>query len=350
MSAITLLDSWNAATRTFTQATRDTADPLVYFYRICGHVVRLHFATPPLACGLTPALAHLVTAPQLTADLTINLWDSATTGIDRPALPEAIQQPPIDLKAGGSYLHSERFQAFWQPVYGLFTMLDRATNEAFYWVDDAEQLPLAEGGAPLITLLHWWLGQRGQQIVHGAAIGSAAGGVLLVGKSGSGKSTTALACLHAGLHYVGDDYCAVAATPVPMVYSLYSSGKVYFADLARFPRLQKAQSRQAYAGADKALYFFAEAFANQLAATLPLKAILLPTVHAQQARSQLRAVSPATALLAMGPSTVFQLIGEKRQTIEQLGQLVRQLPCYRLELGADLEAIPALITDVLATL
>lgn len=350
-SARPLTDVWADAQRAFQQARAisplPTSGQQEYFYGISDRIIHLSFAGASLASLLTPALAHLATAPHPAPDLTVKLWDKGSTGVALPPLPATMQQPLSADEQWGSHAHSERFHAFLQPRYPLLTMLDRQAQEAIYWVDDADQLPLTEGGAPLLTLLHWWLGGQARQIVHGAAVGTDAGAVLLVGKSGSGKSTTALACLHAGLHYLGDDYCLVATTPQPTVYSLYSSGKVHFADLARFPRFQAAQSANRYTEADKALYFFAAPFADQIVPSLPLKAILVPTICGA-GQSRLQAVSPATALLALAPSTIFQLVGEKQQTLQQLGQLVRQLPCYRLALGPELDAIPALIGDLLA--
>lgn len=345
----TLYELWTEASDAFQQATQAPQQPVNYFYGISPYIICLRFANTALAAQLTPALAHLATAPHSSPALTVNLWDGATTGVALPLLP-ALMQPSAPVATHwGSYVHSDRFHAFWQPSYQLFTMLDRQRNEAFYWVHDAQHIPLTEGGAPLLTLFHWWLGQQERQIFHGAAVGTAAGGALLVGKSGSGKSTTALACLHAGLTYLGDDYCLVAAAPTPTVYTLYTSGKVHFADQARFPRFQAAQSSNRYTDADKALYFFAGVFADQISPRLPIKAVLLPRISAVS-QSNLSAISPAAALLALGPSTVFQLIGEKRQTLKHLGQLVRQLPCYQLELSPDITQTPALITDLLAKL
>ncbi len=347
-STLALADQWEAVNQAFAQ-TVQTVATCDYFCAIGDRVVRLCFAGEALAARLTPALAHLAVPPHPTPALTIRLWDSVTTGVALPPLPTAMLQPPSETARWGSHAHSERFHAFFQPLYQLFTMLDRQSNQAIYWVQGADCIPLTEGAAPLITLLHWWLGQQSRQVVHGAAIGTAAGGLLLVGKSGSGKSTTALACLNAGLQYLGDDYCLVAATPQPTAYSLYSSGKVHFADLARFPRLQAAQSTNRYIDADKALYFFAKPFADQIVPSLPLKALLLPTIRAGS-KSALHAVTPAKAFLAMGPSTLFQLIGERPQTMRHLSELARQLPCYRLTLGADMEQVPLLIANLLTYL
>ena len=61
---------------------------------------------------------------------------------------------------------------------------------------------------------------KGYQLVHAAAVGSEAGAVLISGKGGLGKSTTALSCLGKGLTYVGDSHVVVQLDPFPRVHSL----------------------------------------------------------------------------------------------------------------------------------
>ena len=302
-----------------------------------------------LAARLTPALAHLATTVQTPIALTIYLCESATSGVAMPPMPFQVEKQCGQEDRSGYFVDDERFRIFYQPAAQTLCLLDDRRHCAYYWIDDARHLPLSQGGAPLLTLLHWWFGKHGGQVVHGAAIGTAAGGALLVGKSGSGKSTTALAGLAAGLFYVADDYCLVRHGAEPMVHSLYSSGKLHFADLLRFPRLQSARTGTAYTQADKALFFFAEDFADQIVPALPLKALLLPVIT-ENRQTRWHEISPSAALLALAPSTVLQLVGDKQQTMQQLSQLVRQLPCYRLALGREIQAIPAAIAELLATL
>jgi hypothetical protein len=324
--------------------------PLQAFsYTIAGQGVQCHFAGKHLVERLTPALAHLRTTAPQPVTLTLYGWDSAESGIALPPLPFSVGEEQAPTNSWGYFAHDNRFRLFFQPAQQTLYLLDQAQQVAFFWLGDARQLSLADGGAPLLTLWHWWASQHGCQVVHGAAIGTATGGALLIGKSGSGKSTTALAALDAGLCYVGDDYCLVRSGAQPLLYSLFSSGKVHVADLARFPRLQALRTSLAYTNADKALFFFAGHFARTVVPVLPLKMILLPVIRAET-HSSLCEISPAQALLALAPSTLFQLVGEKAQIMPQLSQLVRQLPCFRLSLGADLSQIPALIADRLATL
>jgi hypothetical protein len=97
-------------------------------------------------------------------------------------------------------------------------VLDRARGLGFYWTEDVAAIPDYEHCAPLRKLLAWWMSSRGHQVVHAAAVGRDDGGVLIAGRGGSGKSTTALACLDSDLRFAGDDCClllAGTAAPAP---------------------------------------------------------------------------------------------------------------------------------------
>ena len=64
-------------------------------------------------------------------------------------------------------------------------------------------------GQPANRSIAAWLGSPTVQLVHGAAVAVDGRGVLIVGGSGRGKSTTALACARAGFSYLGDDMCVI---------------------------------------------------------------------------------------------------------------------------------------------
>lgn len=319
-------------------------------YTLSGHAFQLSFANQALVDRLTPALAHLAVA-EPPADpstaLTIYIWDSASTGVALPPMPSSLQGRTAPAQAWGTYSHTPTHQAFFQPAHQVLSLIDQTRNIGIYWTADADHLPIYEGGAPLLLLLHWWLGQHQRQIIHAAAVGNATGAVILVGKGGSGKSTTALCCLNEGMFYLGDDYCLLSVTDAPLVYSLYTSGKLYKADLGRFPRLQQALTTAPYAYADKSLYFFHDTLAAQLAHQRPLRAVLIPTITDGR-NCYLQPASPAAALVALAPSTTFQLCGNQRYTVQQLSQVLRQVPAYTLVLGTDLTQIPPLIANLLA--
>ena len=102
---------------------------------------------------------------------------------------------------------------------------DHLARRYLLGVEGVANLPWWEGGAPFRRQLHWALAPDALP-VHAAAVGDARGAALLVGRGGSGKSSTAVACLAAGLGFLGDDYCILRFEPEPVVHSLYCSAKV----------------------------------------------------------------------------------------------------------------------------
>ena len=70
----------------------------------------------------------------------------------------------------------------------------------------------------------------------------------------------------------------------------------------------------------------------------PLRALLLPRVTGRPATT-LNPASKSAALLALAPSTIIQLHTAGRDALERMTALVRQVPCYNLELGTDIAGI-----------
>src|SRR5262249_31012879 len=226
------------------------------------------------------------------------------------------------------------------------SMLDTTANRALFWVRSSHEMPYFERAAPLRTILHLWFGRRGLQLTHAAAVGTESGGVILVGKAGAGKSTTALACLESGLGYAADDYCLIAPGARPTVHSIYGSAKTTADALARLPFLGSLVSNPRRPAHEKALHFLHERFAARLLPSFPLKAVLVPRVAAG-APAALKPVPAAEALLALAPSTILQLPGAGADALRAIGDVVRRVPCYRLDLGLDLARVPSMIAGLL---
>jgi hypothetical protein len=180
-------------------------------------------------------------------------------------------------------------------------------------------------------------------------VGLPDGGVLLVGKGGSGKSTSALVSLDSELRYAGDDYAMVSLSPQPMVHSLYSSGKVHADNLSRLPHLVPALSNAAVLDTEKGVVFVQEHFPGRLIEGFPLRAIVLPTISGGPVTRTVPA-SRAAALAALAPSTVFQLHNSGAEALRYSAQLVREVPAYVLELGANVSDVPPVLLALLQEL
>ena len=344
-----LADFFQTACRAFEQAAQPGSERL---FHIGTQTLRLRFANERLAPRLTPALEHLAAPSAAEArmgdrpTLTVCIWDSASTGVSMPPPPWSLDAytPRGDILGQDG----ERFQVAFQSTVagaGPLSILDRRQRVGIYWLNDARQLPDYECGAPLRNLLHWGLADAGYQYVHAGAVGHLGGAVLLAGKGGSGKSTTALACLEAGWRYLADDYCLLRADPMPEVFSLYNSAKVRPDGLQRFPQLRQHADMHDRLGDEKAIVFLQRHSPDPLALHLPLRAALVLRLTGQPG-TKLAEASPAAALRALAPSTLFQLPGAGQASFQNLARLIRQIPCYYLEAGTNLAGIPNIMASL----
>ncbi|HYZ79487.1 MAG TPA: hypothetical protein VE596_19160 [Gaiellaceae bacterium] len=317
----------------FERAARGAGGAVDLRLRIAARPVCIRFAGQAAAKALRPAFAHLEAQETEPPALTLHVWDSERPAAAPPRSAEA------DAGAAGTgpsyYSESDGSRALHQPASDVFSVLTTEADRGWFWMPDATALPYWDYTAPFRHLLSWWLDAEGFRHVHGGAVGTAEGGVLLVGPGGSGKSTTALASLlDERLRYAGDDYVAVGSGPAPAVHSLYCSGKVHPEDLSRLPHLE-ALLADGNPADEKAVFYVESATAG-----FPLRAIVLPRVTDRRAARAIPGTQ-AAALAALAPSTIFQLHPPAREALAQMAQLVRRVPTYVLELGTDVETIPA---------
>jgi len=315
------------------------------FYRLGNSVIRLRFAGDVLIPQITPALEHLAIEPTSTPSLTICLWDSISTKTTMPSPPWSANDylPRGEIRG---YTNDRIHTAFHPGVWTL-SMFDSASNTGLFWIHDAREIPSYVTGYPLHVILSWWAHRYGLQLIHAAAVGALDGGVLIVGKGGSGKSTAALSCLLAGFLYAGDDYVLVDDRSVPHVYSLYNSAKLNTDQARSFPILFSDRPLFQQSDRAKTLTFLYRTHPDQLAIALPIKAILLPRITTSP-KSRLERASAGRILAGLAPSTLFQLPGEDQSTLRSLARLVTQVPNYVLNLGTDFTTIPDAVHEALA--
>jgi hypothetical protein len=182
-------------------------------------------------------------------------------------------------------------------------------------------------------------------VVHGALVARRGAAALLAGKSGAGKSTTALACALAGHDYLADDRFILARGDhmTFVAYSLFATAQVSSSALERFPQL-RAGAPTVWEPGEKVVVALGQTSRVTCASEARIQAILLPRVNGGP--PAVRPVARSRALLALAPSSLFQLVGG-RGGFERLAQLAGAVPAWQLELGPDLSAIAALVDRVL---
>lgn len=331
------LDVADLASRAFEDA-RARLDSVARDYLVAGRRIRVVVCGTELSRVLTPALAHLETPVAGDADLEIGALDSAEAGQSPPPLPSAdavVAGEPVPR----ALLRDGTVSAFGQPAEQILSVLDWNNHRAVFWAKDARELPSWEAAAPLRVILGWWLGARGIQLVHAAAVGTETGGVLVAGRGGSGKSTTSLLALRDGLLFAADDYVLISSSP-PYVHSLFGSAKLEPRQLASFPELagrvwQNGDAR------DKSVVLVNAGPAEGMAAGFPLVAVLVAAVTARQ-DTLISPISPARALRGLAPSTLLQLPGGGAQSLTIMTKILSEVPAFSIELGSPESVAPAI--------
>jgi len=291
--------------------------------RIGGVDLALDMAAADLATALLPALRHHITPvadPELRPSARLIVWSApldpfpwSTRHLGRGGAIEGFSGGPVRATAAtdGTSL----------------VLWDSERRLACCWFAGISGVTRWEAAAPLRTALHYALASPGRQLVHGAVVGADGRGALLTGPGGSGKSTTTLACLQAGMQVVGDDY-AVVDLVGRRAWNLYGSIKVG----ERQPGPHGRDDRRTLIlGAD---------LPGVATESLEIVALLLPRVVGGP-RSAVSPARPAAALRALAPSTLLQAPHEDQPSLGILGDLAREVPAYHLDLGDD-RGVPAI--------
>jgi hypothetical protein len=307
---------------------------------LAGYRIRLQFAGPALVPVIEPAFDHLAEHDgEQAADLTVRVWDAASTGVRPLPLPADV----LHRGETGPRYHGEDSGVVVHAADATLSVLDAKRKTALHYLPDAKNALWYQRATPLKDIVHAWTSGHDIQLIHAAAVGNRDGGVLIAGVAGAGKSTSSVACLRGGLAYAGDDYVLVDIGRA-FVHSLYSSAKLEWDNFDRHPELFRPGNSRAD---PKAVAFLARDVPDRMALGFPLRALLLPTITG---REETRAVPTTTgrALLGLAPSTMLQMPGHDQQSLGAMARLVDGVPAFQLELGTDLSAIPDVVEAVLA--
>ncbi len=281
--------------------------------RFADRRVRLRFAGATLAGALLPALSAREEDHRDEVDVSICLWERDRSPHDPVPFPWSIEEIGPGGLIQGSDPHS--VIAIHETASGALTLADRHQHTILYRVPAEALIPWWERAAPLRPALHWALRGEHRHLVHAGAVGDTRGGVLLAGASGSGKTTVALAALEHGLGYLADDYILLNTTQPPTAHAIYTSLSV----------------RPEPDAEEKAVLDVARLMPGSVRESLPVRAVLVPRIRSGHAR--LTPITPTEALLALAPSTVFQMPFDDGAVLASLANLVRTVPCFALEVG-----------------
>jgi len=339
------VESFDSFYQVFKQAEEFTGESQQHFFNIAGFEIELRFANSALVRQITPGLAHLKSQPKDSPALTVCIWDSVSTGEQMPAPPWSQQQFNARGEVRGFY--NEHIFLSFQPDRNILNMLDTNRNLGLFWIRDSNDFPPNLRAVPLRPIFHWWMRENGLLFVHAAAAGIKDSGVLIVGKGGSGKSSSALACLTSGMLYLGDDHVLIKTDPEPSIFSLYSAARMDELLLDTLKVKSKLFDNTRVKKEDKALIFLNQLVPSQLVPGLPMQAVIVPSVT-DKPETSITPVSSMAAVRALAPSTIFMLSGAGKKELSEMVKIVQHVSCFSLQIGNNLWDVPELILQILS--
>lgn len=303
--------------------------PVEKYYNFANKIFLFKFYSTVLESKLHDAIIHNQIDKQEAVDYTIHLWDTKESGVDFiPPWPnpDYVSEKVTD----ATRTDSEFFKGIYMGGEESLSLFDATTNEGFFWTYDSSTLPTWVDAAPIRTILHWILSLSNTHLVHGAAVGSNGRAVFLGARGGSGKSTTALSCFNLGMDYLADDYTAIEITEKGAIaHSLYNSVKI----------IEKVDE-------EKVVTFLSKRAPQQIKRNAPMAAILVPKI-AHRKKTTFVPASKTEVLLALLPTTIFQLPLADSDKVKSLGEIINKTPCYFLELSEDRNEVAKTIKNFL---
>ena len=318
----------------YARATHPTAF-FRFGLRIAGYRATVEIVGTELAATMRRAFSHLITPVTGTPDLTIRVWDEAATGVPAEFSRERrVDDVEILLRVSedGRYVSERRdLSVSW---------LDTKSSRVVGCVSSASCQYLDERARPQHKLISAWLDERGIQFVHAGLIGAGDTGILFVGNGGAGKSTSSVACLRAGLGYLGDDFVGIETTERGFTgHGLFSSCLLNVHHLERFPDLKPHAVTAHQAFEEKSILYLEDVFPGALRRSVGIAAIMLPRV-VQKKETTYRRASKSEALFAIAPTSVMFLPRPSHRAFDRVAELAERVPAYWLELGSDIDRIP----------
>ncbi len=348
-------DRYRAMSVAFDRACAQAAEPDPPFeFCLSGIPARLRVAGSTLRERVVRPFRHLAQPWTAGASgLTIDLWDETQTGVgcEGCAVDESLDTwGGWKCSADGRFLVHHRRTAL--EIY------DRQEQRILGWSTGPIHVSHHERGRPLLRLLMQWHRDHGRHVIHGGLVESDGVGVLLVGKSGSGKSTTALLCALDGLTFLSEDFLAIGrdAAGAHHGHSIFASAKLHPGHLERFPRLRAVALGPEHPEDDKSLLFLEHLEGARVGRSVRIGAVVAPRIGGT-AGSSFRRISRGAALMDLAPSTLVLLngygLGLRRgevvaRHLDEFAGLLAACPSYRLELGHDLGSVAPAVRAIIA--
>jgi len=246
------------------------------FYMFGGQYVRMRIVGHEMARHVIQPFSHL-RADVVEAgnpELTVDLWDESETEVHCQVSSrngDAAQRKVTAVFSDGRFVG--------QQLRNVLTVYNDSTQRIISSVAWGDELSSYERWKPLARPLLEWHNNQSVQVIHSALVAQNDNGILFVGKSGSGKSTSALACLSAGFNFLSEDFVGLQKLNDGSFvgHSLYNSVFLSPDHLARFPALLP-YVMEGMPHEEKCAVVLSQVFPERLERVVPIRALVLPRI------------------------------------------------------------------------
>ena len=336
------------AAKTQTQLAFCAAPCKTYWIEVAGIYFKLNFAGSAMCPVILSSIEHLIIEDTYFSDVayTIHIWDSSSTKVEMPKSP--VDMDGVEDSGELKGYNTERIKSAYFGHARSVNLVDLHDREGIVCFHSSLQIPAFERACSLRAVFNWIFQYHKKAIVHAAAVGISDRAILIVGKSGYGKSSTALRCLEGGLKYYGDDVCVVSSDDKKAyVHGLYSSGKAFTHDMHHFSSLAAAIPSDKLAIDEKELFFFNSILPHLMEKKARIQAIVMPHINPNLPIG-FEPISYAKVLSVLASSTVNLMPGLTNNIFLQLKKVAQKAPCYQFNLGKDTSQIATEIKSFLS--
>jgi hypothetical protein len=202
---------------------------------------------------------------------------------------------------------------------------------------------------PMFTLpLVDALKRRGRYNVHAAGLSIHGKGLLFPGESGYGKTTLTLALLRAGFGFLSDDLMLLDPRGDRVHLLAFPDEIDVTENTARmFPELAPVLEAPSRPDWPKRQVRVAEIYGAGFVPECEPAAIIFPRV-AHTDHTELEPMAPEEAFFELIASVTLTEQASSQAHLDAIGALLRQVPCYRMRTGRDLDTLPARLVELVA--
>jgi len=253
------------------------------------------------------------------------------------------EPPPFEVPPSAKHTHDNDTAAYYddgERWYVKFrrsglVVLERERLRLVGYVYPHIVLPSITAFEDFMHPLHELTRQIGLYPLHAASVEQGGRGLLLVGKSGQGKSTLCADLVSNGFRFLADDRCFVRETDAGFdMFAFYEPFKLFASNVSHIGALSAADELSGAPAAKQPLDL-RKYYPDRVRLHSGIHGIVFPQ-WAPGAPSRAERVAPGKALVELLPLTLVCFDpAAGRAHFEFLGRLVGGLPIIRLFLGDD---------------